>query len=256
MSKYIIPFMLGVVNLALVYLTFVNDEHLANVFHGDAWAWGLVIHITILAMPAINAFLPEGSERNVGQFIWAACLILAFVGNVIGSIAHASGVPVRDVLDTIPSIGDGLLYTSIGGGFLLPAMEAAFGWLFEKRLAALFAGEVAPVHETIESTAAPVQQPYFDPQPVVQPLPDFVPPPLPPLHDEIEVAAPSNIIRFQPQPTQTQPQQEGLTARVKALLDAGITDNAKLYAALGATSAQDQSKVRAAASKYRRTKSA
>lgn len=137
----------------LLALAFDNDHHMAEVFHPMAYWWAMVVHVLVLLLPVVAAFqTPERgllTNRNILMGSWFTAILLAFVGNIAGGIAHASGRTISELLDHAPTDASALRMAVGGaGGFVIVALEFAIGRVAESNLGRLFFG-----HSPAERTA-------------------------------------------------------------------------------------------------------
>lgn len=135
----------GGMTLPLLLLAYENDESMAGIFHDYASAWAVAMHVAILLFPVAIATLPRQdkrlSDRNVAWAVWGIALVLALIGNIVGSVAHASDRTIREVLNGAPTTASGFVQLVAGlGGFLIIALEFASGRLLESNVARLFFG--------------------------------------------------------------------------------------------------------------------
>jgi hypothetical protein len=191
-----------VLMVCLLVLTFTNDEHLARIFHEHATAWAVIVHVAIIALPPTTALLPAGREQTAARGVWLFALILAAIGNVAGSLAHAAGVSVRAVLDGWPQISAGAAVVAVLGGLLIVVAEGIIGYLWESSLARLFAAnkETAQV-ESLPTPAAPAAEIAVEviaaPAPLVH-EPMFTPAPAPLVHEQTAAPADEQPLAEQP----------------------------------------------------------
>lgn len=144
-----------VLMLSLWALAFTNDEAMAHVFHHNGRAWALVLHVAIVAMPPVIAVLPEGKERRLGWGVWSFALLLAGVGNVAGSLAHAATVPIQDVFGRGVSLSVATSAVAVLGGLIIVVMEGVVGYLWEASLRRILAHFTA-TRRDVPADASPV----------------------------------------------------------------------------------------------------
>lgn len=152
--------------IALWFLAFPNDEAMAHVFHPNAWAWAMFMHVAIVAIPPVLALNENPRERRAAWIVWGFALLLSMVGNISGSIAHALQIEMR-AFWLLPAQAAGAPVAAVvagAGGLFIVLLEGVVGYLWEASLSRAFAwfsaraNERAAVETAETARAKPLQK--------------------------------------------------------------------------------------------------
>lgn len=145
--------------IAVWALAYANDEAMAHVFHPNGVAWALFLHIGIVALPPIIAFLPSANEKKAAWITWGAALFLSLIGNVANGLAWAANVPIRQVFSEGVSLSGALGFVAICVSAIIVIFEGVVGYLWEKAISRTYQEWQEKV--TIEATRPVIVKKYY-----------------------------------------------------------------------------------------------